>query len=386
MSVRTVGPGQTFSTIQAALDNLYATVGAVAFTETHTIEIYTATYTETAISNTGLNPTATYRLVITSATGNSPVIDGQSTRSSAIIISAIPYVTVKGITACNCLSGAIYFATSSDYGNINNNICYSNNRGIRIVSSSSLNIYNNICYSNADSGIYSELSSGNECYNNYCYSNTNYGIRFYGSILGNFGGIIYNNLCRSNGIGIDFYTHTDGFIFNNTLYLNSLSGIALESTSTTATLRNNVIWSSAGRCINVANTSQAGFSSNYNDIYSTGTAVAGYWTADRETLSAWQIATGGDANSISLNPLLVNAGGTVDLDYKITTGSPCKNAGDSLVTVFTTDYFGTTRPQGTAWDIGFHEFIISTTSKKTFGFFRGCVGTYSAVGGNIKVL
>src|SRR3989339_662026 len=96
MSVRTVGSGQTYSTIQAALDNLYTTVGSVGFTETHTIQVYDGTYTETATPNTGLNPTSAFRLVFEAASGNTPIVDGQSTRANGFYIDAIDYVTVNG--------------------------------------------------------------------------------------------------------------------------------------------------------------------------------------------------------------------------------------------------------------------------------------------------
>ncbi len=42
---------------------------------------------------------------------------------------------------------------------------------------------------------------------------------------------------------------------------------------------------------------------NYNDYYVSGAAgILGYLGGDRTTLSAWQTATGKDANSISGNP------------------------------------------------------------------------------------
>jgi len=44
------------------------------------------------------------------------------------------------------------------------------------------------------------------------------------------------------------------------------------------------------------------FISDYNDLYSTGTNL-GYWNANVADLSAWQTASGLDANSVSANPL-----------------------------------------------------------------------------------
>ena len=53
------------------------------------------------------------------------------------------------------------------------------------------------------------------------------------------------------------------------------------------------------------------------------------------------------------NPLLVNAGTDVKTDYKLTSTSPCINAGTTHSAV-TTDYWGTAR--GTVHDIGAHEY------------------------------
>ena len=63
----------------------------------------------------------------------------------------------------------------------------------------------------------------------------------------------------------------------------------------------------------------------------------------------------GNVNGISADPLFVNAGGTTAEDYKITLASPCRDVGIDVS--LTEDYFGTTVPQGTVPDMGFHEFV-----------------------------
>jgi len=54
-----------------------------------------------------------------------------------------------------------------------------------------------------------------------------------------------------------------------------------------------------------------------------------------------------DVNSITSNPLITS-------EFVITSKSPCVNAG--TVSTATTDYIGTSRPQGNGWDIGAFEF------------------------------
>jgi len=374
MSTWTVGSGKTYSTIQGALDALYTAVTTTTFTATQTIEVYDGTYLETATPNTGLNPTATYRLVITAATGNTPIIDGESTRTNGIYINAINYVTVSGLTCKSNVSHGIIFYASSNYGTAYNNICYSNGAGIRCHSSTNGIVYNNTCYSNSTNGIFFYSSTSGTSYGNTCYSNGTNGIYF---SKDSDTGIVYSNFCYSNVVGIRFYSNTTSLIYNNLckgntsvgIYLNSYSlyasvynntsygdtnSIYFAIGSSQGTVKNNIAWcySVSGYAIYVG--SSTGFVSDNNNFYKTGTAKTGYWVGtDCTTLVDWKTASGQDPHSISADPLFINAGGTTAIDYKVPDSSPCKNKGINLNSIFTTDYFGSLRY--TNWDIGFYE-------------------------------
>ena len=394
MSVRTVGSGQTYSTIQAALDNLYTTIGSVGFTETHTIQVYDGTYTETATPNTGLNPTSAFRLVFEAASGNTPIVDGQSTRANGFYIDAIDYVTVNGFifrnhTSAGCrfhtnctyaivinntsYSNAfgLYVRTGSHYSSIYNNICYSNsNTGILVQGATNCNVYDNTCYSNSN-GIYIYLGSTyNMVYRNRIYSNLNSGIYVYN---GSHYATVYNNFSLLNVLsGIKFALSTNGNAYNNTCYNNTEACIRFENAATTMTCKNNIMFGMTDYCLYVSDDSQTGFVSDYNDLYPTGTANAGYWGSSKATLALWKTASSQDANSISANPLYQNATGVTATNYKLFKESPCINAGVDLSAVFTTDYFGTTRPQKITFDIGFFEFPVTNAKplKQEDGVFK----------------
>jgi hypothetical protein len=97
--------------------------------------------------------------------------------------------------------------------------------------------------------------------------------------------------------------------------------------------------------------------SNYNDVYGTGTGYlygneAGVDYANR---SAWNTATGLDANSIEVDPLFQNSGMPPDLHIK--TGSPIINAGTNLGL---SDYDGEARSNPP--DIGADEYSSGYSS------------------------
>lgn len=75
------------------------------------------------------------------------------------------------------------------------------------------------------------------------------------------------------------------------------------------------------------------------------------------------------------DPLLVNASGTTAASFKLSPSSPAVNAASGIGAP-ALDYFGTARPQGTLFDIGFHELLLATTYTLT-GPSSGPIGTAS---------
>lgn len=104
-------------------------------------------------------------------------------------------------------------------------------------------------------------------------------------------------------------------VYHNTVHLDvQLAGTKYAFYASTApnnhTLKNNIFsvqgpGTGSKYCIYISSTSTS-FVSDYNDFYMGGTGGTvnnvGYWTAARNTLADWQLATSQDANSFSVNP------------------------------------------------------------------------------------
>lgn len=138
---------------------------------------------------------------------------------------------------------------------------------------------------------------------------------------GEYGGGLHNTLIANNT-----------FVKANDLLLYIQNGST--NVHDTTTVENNIFYQTTGL--------------NYS--YATSTAIT-YLT------NCWY---GGNANTqksgtgdVLSNPLFVNASGSDAVDFKLTSTSPCINAGTTASAV-TTDYWGTSR-SGT-FDIGAHEY------------------------------
>lgn len=197
------------------------------------------------------------------------------------------------------------------------------------------------------------------------------GIRTLGS-----GHTIYNNIIHNIG-GVGSTTNTSGVhgiyigstntnVYHNTVFLsgnyNGLStsvniSAALYLVSTGANIRNNIFYNAiepAGKSnpksFAVYSTASFGTIDFNNYFVSTGNGVLGFLGSDRTTFSAWQTATGGDANSLNAWPLFVNNTGTIPSDYRPTAMLNC-----NVISGFESDFGNADRnlnPQTTmgAWE------------------------------------
>src|SRR5204863_5636839 len=140
----------------------------------------------------------------------------------------------------------------------------------------------------------------------------------------------YFNSVYIGGTGVTSATSTYGI----------LSDFATTATAT-RNFKDNILWnarstaSGAGKnyAIRVAGTAPnpAGLTSNYNDLFATGTAgfVAQFNAVDQATIANWRTATGQDTNSINSDPLYVAQTGTAaTVDLHIQSGSPAIAAGN----------------------------------------------------------
>ncbi|HEX7150960.1 MAG TPA: right-handed parallel beta-helix repeat-containing protein [Thermoanaerobaculia bacterium] len=152
------------------------------------------------------------------------------------------------------------------------------------------------------------------CHTGFAYRNSEYGGGLHNTLVANntFSESVYLNLSIQNGT-------------NNT------------NIHTTTTIKNNIFYAKTGT--SYASAPTTGFTYQTNCWFN-GTA------------NTHKSGTG----DVLSDPLFVDAGGSDQEDYMLTSSSPCKNTGTATAAV-TEDYFGTARSgRGTAIDIGAHEY------------------------------
>lgn len=162
---------------------------------------------------------------------------------------------------------------------------------------------------------------------------------------------------------------TDTLILNNSFYNNRTCVRAGSAAGTGHQFVDNIVYSDGKNYIGLSDDTDstsyfANLYSDNNDFYVGATdSVAQYrigmfWPptiVDYPTLGDWQGSVfGQDAGSIDGDPLFVDlTPGSEDLDLQ--EDSPCKDAGISTAPYVTADIYGTSRPEGSAYDIGAYE-------------------------------
>ncbi len=210
--------------------------------------------------------------------------------------------TVYGHTA-SIFNPAIQ--TSGTGVEVARNVVFGNQKGITVTSGAA--VHENRVYGNLITGITADF--GSPILSNVVYNNPT-GILVTASTA-----LIANNLIYNNSTGLKLSQGNGADIINNTVYqVAAGNGIRIESNAQNIELRNNIIWAADGVGLSVSNDSQVGLASDFNLLRATGTGVVGSWLgANQTTLQQWQIATGRDANSLSNDPLFVDADGADDM-------------------------------------------------------------------------
>ncbi|HZZ44157.1 MAG TPA: right-handed parallel beta-helix repeat-containing protein [Tepidisphaeraceae bacterium] len=222
-------------------------------------------------------------------------------------------------------------------GTFTGNSVYGNMTGINIASGQfgNVNVTNNNIHDNTLTGV--TLADGVNFSGNTVSFNGGWGIQAglsYGSNT-----VISNNLVYSNNTGGIYITgsYTTDQVLNNTVY--QLKGDALkidgtlgvpsgQNYSVSLNIENNILWTqgASSYAIDISDSAENYLTSNYNDLYATGSAqiaqMAGHVFT---TLSAWVWELGLDANSISADPQFTSVAGK---DFSIQYSSPTIDAGD----------------------------------------------------------
>ncbi|MCD4680755.1 MAG: DUF1573 domain-containing protein [Bacteroidales bacterium] len=194
-----------------------------------------------------------------------------------------------------------------------------------ISSNSSYNYYNGIyCYNNNDNLsiqknkiILTEIGGGTGIFLSSCYGT----FTLKGLIANNFIAIIADNY--SEGMLIDQCSYQQ-FIHNSVNVVGNFSysyAMRIYSYSTNIEMYNNIFANNAYGYAIYCDPEGTSITSDYNDIYSSGSTLASY-DNNLDDLTAWQTATGQDVHSISENPWYISDTDlhvfTVDLNGKAT--------------------------------------------------------------------
>jgi hypothetical protein len=143
--------------------------------------------------------------------------------------------------------------------------------------------------------------------------------------------------------------------YNNTLVGGKGGNIYIEN-SPNSIAKNNIIVSnkSYARAIRISGTRPSPGNINYN-IYYTPSSTQPVWHegAAYYTWSQWK-SLGYEARGINQEPRLK---AIVGLDFSLQDTSPAIDAGVTI-TGISNDFKGTSRPQGSAYDIGAYEFVF----------------------------
>jgi hypothetical protein len=162
---------------------------------------------------------------------------------------------------------------------------------------------------------------------------------------------IYDQLTNN---GVNYYFNS--VFVGGTANVASSDSFAFVSdqAGNTRNFKDNIFWNARSNTVSGNNyaihvggtgVNPTGLSSDYNDLYATGTRgfVGHYSSVAYLTLANWQTATGQDAHSISADPLFINpTGNAATVDLHIFSASPCAGAGTAIAGI-TVDFDGDLR-------------------------------------------
>lgn len=345
--------------------------------------------------------------IVFKAIENNVVIDERnSVTPDGINIENTSWIVIDGFEVKDQPRAGIRVAVS-DFITIKNNFCHNNYRwGIFTGFTDDITIENNSCsFSTDEHGIYVSNSSDRPIIrNNHSFNNNGCGIHMNGDISLGGDGIISNaivegNIIHDNGLGGGSAINMDGVqsskIFNNLIYNNHATGIAMyqidggDASKNNKVYNNTVIQPSDGRwCIisvdgSTGNTlynnilinhhsfrgsialdaaSMAGFVSDYNILVNRLSDDDG---SSNMTLDQWQ-ALGYDTHSMIADPENQIFVDYANSNYHLLQSAQAVNAGTNLVfPIVFEDLDNVPRPQGNGFDIGSYEYNSITSVEES---------------------
>jgi hypothetical protein len=382
-SIRCVGVGKTYGTIQAAV---------TAAQPGDTVLVDDGKYVGFTVSRSG---TPTARITIRAAGSNAVITSGNQSRNEGITISNASYVTVTGFTIVGMPERGLAAHDATGDAPM---------RGLQILNnivrdSASDNIYlsqvadslaegNSSSGSKAEHGMYltNAGSDNTTLRGNRLFNNAKDGLHMNGDIR--YGGdgihknvVIDGNIIYGNAVNaMDLDGVQDTTIQNNLVYDNGRNGVRvfqIDASAGPKNLRiiNNTIVMRSGGGWAIKLTEDAGGHVIFNNVLlaegatgsiavgntnfvSENNATSNTFSLDGDktniSLQAWK-AAGHDATSFSTTSVATFVGGG---DYRPKAGALVINAGRaalSSITAPTKDIIGAARPAGVGVDIGAYE-------------------------------
>ncbi len=267
------------------------------------------------------------------------IFDGDHTASETIYTFNAPFVLFDGVTVINAHDFGVHMVSdnttlqnSSIHDNGTNGLGSTNGHGI-YNSASSTTIQNNDIYANYGYGIHNYDASGPLHTNNIIRANKVHG----------------NGLNGGTTYGITVTWGSGTLVYNNLIYDQTFSGaggILIYSNSTGVKATSNTLWNITAGCIDmqfygsaptVQDDIMGSCGSNITDYGGTGTPVISNNVTSAASSNFTNVTTH---------------------DFTLTAGSTALNAGITQA-AYAVDYINTSRPQGSAWDIGAYERIAS---------------------------
>jgi len=341
--------------------------------------------------------------IVFKAIESNVVIDERnSVTPDGINIESADWIEIHGFNVINQPRAGIRIVLS-DFVKIKNNICTNNYKwGIFTGFTNDILIEGNSCsYSTDEHGIYVSNSSDRPTIiNNHSFNNSRCGIHMNGDISMGGDGIISNavvaaNILHDNGVGGGSAINMDGVqdseIFNNLIYNNHATGIAMykidggDGSKNNKVYNNTIIQPSDGRW-NILVVDGSTGNTIYNNILISHHSFRGSIAVDAASLSGlvsdYNIVVnrfsnnGGSSNmtftqwqalGFDLHSMIANPENQIFLDhlngnFHLLQNAQAVDAGTSLVlpTVFE-DLDKILRPQGNGFDIGCYEYSSVTS-------------------------
>ena len=216
----------------------------------------------------------------------------------------------------------------------------------------------------SDTGTYYGIMPGNNIHHNYIHGDV------HGAIYTRYqqNNTIYDNIIDlPNATNPNIYISKGGtggpssYTANTEIYNNLLIGGSwsfFDDAADNVTLKNNIMMNPASNVFISFYSWITNHTIDYN-LYN-GTGV---WRLDGNEYSTLSsLPSPYEDNGLMGNPGFVNESGN---DFRYMNNSDAIDRGTDLSSIFTIDYAGTHRPQGSGWDIGAYEYVSNSSSNVT---------------------